>query len=110
MSKRVLGDEFLLTIKPGAVVVNPPRSGCTPQVLAAIAALQPRTLVYVSCHPASLARDLALLVEYGFRVAQVQPVDMFPQTPHVENVARLVFTGVAQPIRTAAPRRAGRQR
>ena len=108
--EEVLGDEFLLTIKPGAVVVNPPRSGCTPQVLAAIAALQPRTLVYVSCHPASLARDLALLVEYGFRVAQVQPVDMFPQTPHVENVARLVFTGVAQPIRTAAPRRAGRQR
>jgi 23S rRNA (uracil1939-C5)-methyltransferase len=73
------------------VVVNPPRSGCAPQVLTAIAEMQPRTLIYVSCHPDSLARDLALLVEKGFRVEQIQPVDMFPQTPHVENVARLTF-------------------
>jgi 23S rRNA (uracil1939-C5)-methyltransferase len=61
--------------------------------------MQPRTLVYVSCHPDSLARDLALLVEQGFRVEKVQPVDMFPQTPHVENVARLKFVGVSQPVK-----------
>jgi 23S rRNA (uracil1939-C5)-methyltransferase len=90
----ILGDDFPLTGKLGAVVVNPPRSGCSPQVLSAIADLQPRTLVYVSCHPDSLARDLALLVEQGFRVEEVQPVDMFPQTPHVENVVRLTFSGV----------------
>jgi 23S rRNA (uracil1939-C5)-methyltransferase len=87
----ILGDDLPLTGKLGAVVVNPPRSGCSPLVLSAIAALQPRTLVYVSCHPDSLARDLALLVEQGFHVEQVQPVDMFPQTPHVENVVRLTF-------------------
>ena len=87
----ILGGDFSLAGELGAVVVNPPRSGCSPQVLSAIASLQPRTLVYVSCHPDSLARDLALLVEQGFRVEQVQPVDMFPQTPHVENVVRLTL-------------------
>ena len=90
----ILEDDLPLTGKLGAVVVNPPRSGCTPQVLKAVAQMQPRTLVYVSCHPDSLARDLSLLVEQGFRVEQIQPVDMFPQTPHIENVARLSYVGV----------------
>ena len=93
----LLADDLPLTAKLGAVVVNPPRSGCAPQVLTAIAEMRPRTLVYVSCHPDSLARDLALLVEQGFRVEQVQPVDMFPQTPHIENVARLTFVGGVKP-------------
>ena len=53
-------------------------------------------IVYVSCHPDSLARDLSLLVERGFRIDQIQPVDMFPQTTHVENVARLVYVGDEQ--------------
>ncbi len=95
----ILGEDLPLTGKLGAVVVNPPRSGCSQQVLTAIAALQPRTLVYVSCHPDSLARDLALLVEQGFRVEQVQPVDMFPQTPHVENVVRLTFIESSRPTK-----------
>ncbi len=90
----ILVDDFPLMGKLGAVVVNPPRSGCTQQVLTAIAEMRPRSLVYVSCHPDSLARDLAFLVEQGFVVEQVQPVDMFPQTPHVENVARLRLVGV----------------
>ena len=93
-AEALLADDLHLAGKLGAVVVNPPRSGCAPQVLTAIAEMQPRTLVYVSCHPDSLARDLAQLVEQGFRVEQVQPVDMFPQTPHVENVAKLTFVGV----------------
>jgi 23S rRNA (uracil1939-C5)-methyltransferase len=88
----ILCDESLIQ-KPGVIVVNPPRSGCSPQVLSAIVAIQPRSLLYVSCHPDSLARDLAALVEHGFCVEQVQPVDMFPQTQHVENVVRLNFTG-----------------
>lgn len=100
----ILGEALPLTAKPAAVVVNPPRSGCTPQVLAAIVALQPRSLVYVSCHPDSLARDLALLVELGFLVEQVQPVDMFPQTLHVENVVRLTFAGGSRSL----PNRHGR--
>ncbi len=91
-AEALLTEGLPLSGKLGAVVVNPPRSGCAPEVLTAIAAMQPRTLVYVSCHPDSLARDLSLLVEQGFRVEQIQPVDMFPQTPHIENVAKLIFT------------------
>ncbi len=71
------------------VVLNPPRRGCDEQVLRRVAALGPRTMIYVSCSPRSLARDLNLLKELGYVCAEVQPVDMFPQTMHVENVARL---------------------
>jgi 23S rRNA (uracil1939-C5)-methyltransferase len=78
-------------IPPGAVaVVNPPRGGCEPAVLEALAGLGPRLLIYVSCNPETLARDLELLAGHGYRTEQVQPVDMFPQTGHVESVARLV--------------------
>ncbi|MDT8440514.1 MAG: 23S rRNA (uracil(1939)-C(5))-methyltransferase RlmD [Desulfuromonadales bacterium] len=87
----LLEGELSLPDNLGAVVMNPPRSGCDPRVLAAIAALRPPTLVYVSCHPDSLARDLDLLSRSGYRLVEVQPVDMFPQTPHVECVARLIL-------------------
>jgi 23S rRNA (uracil1939-C5)-methyltransferase len=70
-------------------VVNPPRSGCDEEVLTALAALAPRAMLYVSCNPETLARDLDLLQRLGYRTEEVQPVDMFPQTPHVESVARL---------------------
>jgi 23S rRNA (uracil1939-C5)-methyltransferase len=69
------------------VVVNPPRSGCSTTVLDAIIKLAPPRMAYVSCNPDSLARDLLHLVQHGFQVVSVQPVDMFPQTPHVECVA-----------------------
>jgi len=105
----ILEDDLPLTGKLGAVVVNPPRSGCTPQVLKAIAEMQPRTLVYVSCHPDSLARDLSLLVEQGFRVEQIQPVDMFPQTPHIENVARLTYVGASEKMKPAEARHKSRR-
>ncbi len=78
-------------VPPGTVaVVNPPRGGCEPAVLKALAELRPRTLIYVSCDPVTLARDLQLLANLGYRTEEVQPVDMFPQTAHVECVARLV--------------------
>ena len=73
---------------PGQVVtVNPPRKGVDEEALAAIVALQPRSIIYVSCNPESLARDLAYLNAQGFDTKTIQPVDMFPQTPHIENVA-----------------------
>lgn len=71
-------------IRPHAVVVDPPRAGCAPEVLTAFVRMQPQRIVYVSCNPASLARDLAALSENGYAVREIQPVDMFPQTSHVE--------------------------
>jgi len=83
----LIGD---LQLPPGSVaVVNPPRKGCEPEVLLALAAHPIERLIYVSCDPESLARDLALLKRHGFRLRQAQPVDMFPQTLHVETVALL---------------------
>jgi 23S rRNA (uracil1939-C5)-methyltransferase len=86
----LMEDLALEGIEPGGVaVVNPPRGGCEAEVLQGIAALAPRQIVYVSCNPLTLARDLQVLQEAGYRALEVQPVDMFPQTPHVEAVARL---------------------
>jgi len=72
------------------VVADPPRAGFHPKALAALVALGPRRIVYVSCNPATLARDVGELCRGGYRLQWVRPVDMFPQTPHIEAVARLV--------------------
>jgi 23S rRNA (uracil1939-C5)-methyltransferase len=72
------------------VVVDPPRKGCDALVLETLVQMAPTTLVYVSCDPASLARDLAYLTQRGYQLTEVQPVDMFPHTLHVETVVRLV--------------------
>lgn len=76
-------------IQPDVVLVDPPRAGCEEKVLAAIAEVGPERVVYVSCNPASLARDLAYMEEHGYKTTIVQPVDMFSMTSHVENVALL---------------------
>lgn len=72
-----------------AVVLDPPRAGCTPETIAALAGTCAGRIAYVSCDPATLARDVALFVQHGYHVEQVQPVDMFPQTYHVETVVLL---------------------
>jgi 23S rRNA (uracil1939-C5)-methyltransferase len=69
------------------VAVNPPRRGLAERERAELAALTPRAVLYLSCNPATLARDLADLVERGFTVERVRPFDMMPQTPHVEVLA-----------------------
>lgn len=70
-------------------VLNPPRKGCDQNVLERVASLGPKSILYVSCSPQSLARDLDVLGKLGYLCREIQPVDMFPQTVHVENVARL---------------------
>jgi 23S rRNA (uracil1939-C5)-methyltransferase len=72
-----------------AVVVDPPRAGLTTDALDAIVAQEPSRIVYVSCDPATLARDCRRFVRQGYNLAWVQPVDLFPQTFHVENVVLL---------------------
>ena len=76
-------------VRAEVVVADPPRAGFHPKALSALAALAPARLVYVSCNPSTLARDVGELVRQGYRLEWVQPVDMFPQTPHIEAVARL---------------------
>jgi 23S rRNA (uracil1939-C5)-methyltransferase len=80
-------------VRADVIVVDPPRKGCDEPVLRAMAEVGPERIVYVSCNPASLARDLAILQGLGYRTVEVQPVDMFPHTAHVECVARLVREG-----------------
>lgn len=76
-------------VRADVVVADPPRAGFHPKALAALVALRPARVVYVSCNPATLARDVGDLLRQGYRLEWVQPVDMFPQTPHIEAVARL---------------------
>ncbi len=76
--------------EPTCVLLDPPRKGCRPETLEALRAARPAQIIYVSCHPATMARDLNVLCGEGvFNVAQVIPLDMFPQTSHVECVADL---------------------
>ena len=74
---------------PDAVILDPPRVGCHPDALEATIRQRPRRVVYVSCEPETLARDLSLLVKGGFSIEAVEPVDMFPQTHHIECVTTL---------------------
>ena len=76
-------------IKADVVVVDPPRKGLEKSLIDTIIGLKPKKVVYVSCNPSTLARDLRLLEDGGFKTIEVQPVDMFPQTTHCEAVARI---------------------
>jgi 23S rRNA (uracil1939-C5)-methyltransferase len=78
-----------LTERPTKVLLDPARVGCERPVLDSLIAAQPERIVYVSCEPATLARDLAILREGGYTLESVQPLDMFPQTYHVESVSLL---------------------
>jgi 23S rRNA (uracil1939-C5)-methyltransferase len=71
------------------LVVDPPRKGCDEALLQTIIEMKPKKVVYVSCNPATLARDLRILEDGGYKTVEVQPVDMFPQTTHVECVAQI---------------------
>ena len=74
---------------PDVVFLDPPREGSTPACIDAVAAMKPKRVVYVSCNPETLARDLTHLTRRGWKALKIQPVDMFPHTEHVETVVLL---------------------
>lgn len=88
-AEKVIPNWYEQGIQADVIVVDPPRKGCDEALLTTIIAMKPKRVVYVSCDPATLARDLRVLEEGGFQTVEIQPVDMFPQTMHVENVALL---------------------
>ena len=88
--KDILNDDFIGEYgRPDVIITDPPRAGMHPDVVKTILRAAPERIVYVSCNPATQARDLQMMDE-DYRVMEVQPVDMFPHTPHVENVVLLV--------------------
>lgn len=85
-------------LKPDCVVVDPPRKGMYPEAIDAIVSMQPQRIVYVSCDPGTLARDLKLLHERGYAPTAAEAVDMFPHTPHVETVIQMTRNGQTKQI------------
>ncbi len=94
---------------PDALILDPPRAGCHPRALDAVARLAPARVAYVSCDPEALARDLAVLVAGPYEVESVQPLDLFPQTHHIECIATLRLREGGRPrtltLASTSPRR-----
>jgi 23S rRNA (uracil1939-C5)-methyltransferase len=88
-AETVIPNWYKQGIRADVMVVDPPRKGCDDSLLATIIDMKPKRVVYVSCNPATLARDLRILEDGGFKTREIQPVDMFPQTMHCEAVAVL---------------------
>ncbi|MBI2743053.1 MAG: 23S rRNA (uracil(1939)-C(5))-methyltransferase RlmD [Chlamydiales bacterium] len=86
-------ENFIATLKEiDLAILNPPRKGCEASLLQKLLELKPKRVIYVSCDPATLARDLQLLSSGGYQIETVQPFDMFPQTAHVESVVSLRYS------------------
>lgn len=91
--------------RPGVVVLDPPRTGVSPEAMRGLTAWRVPRIVYVSCDPPTLARDAAKLAESGYRLSSLTAFDMFPNTPHVEAVATFAFTGeTPSPVPDRSPR------
>lgn len=89
-SEEIIPELIEKGIVPEVIVVDPPRKGCDIKLLDSIEKSNPRRVVYVSCDPSTLARDLKILEEKGYKTEKVQPVDMFPHTSHIETVCLLI--------------------
>ena len=94
----VLENEFAAReVTADVVVLDPPRDGCGKGVVDAVSAMRPERIVYVYCNPATQARDVGLLAERGYDLRLLQPLDMFPQTAHVEVIALLSGSASRKP-------------
>ncbi|QRG86411.1 class I SAM-dependent RNA methyltransferase [Bulleidia sp. zg-1006] len=82
-AKKIVGNKENIDI----VIVDPPRKGCSLETLKSIEKMKPEKMVYISCAPSTLARDLEILQGMGFKIKLVQPIDLFPMTTHVECIA-----------------------
>src|SRR5258708_34282030 len=92
--ERLLGQLYYRRERVDSALVDPPRAGCHPKALQALQSLAPRAICYVSCDPSTLARDIASLCANGrYRLIAAQPIDMFPQTYHIEGMALLARSG-----------------
>jgi 23S rRNA (uracil1939-C5)-methyltransferase len=89
MGEGPLKDESLRVEKADVVLLDPPRAGCDERLLAAVVKAEPSRIVYVSCDPATLGRDVKYLREHGYQFREATPVDMFPWSGHVETVCLL---------------------
>ena len=89
LAEKILRKLWTEGFKPSLIVLDPPRSGCHPKLLNLLPHFPARELLYVSCSPPTLARDLKALVELGYEVVEAQPLDLFPQTYHVECMVRI---------------------
>jgi len=90
LAEHVIPELYTKDYRADVVVVDPPRKGCDAAVLETIAKMDPKRVVYVSCKPSTLARDIRILEDLGYKTTKIQPVDMFPMTGHVETVVQLV--------------------
>ena len=90
-AETVIPDWYKKGVQADVLVVDPPRKGCDEELLQTIISMKPKKIVYVSCNPGTLARDLRILEDGGYKTLEVQPVDMFPQTMHVEVVSQIVL-------------------
>ena len=77
--------------KPNIVIVDPPRPGLHPNTVKNLINLSPDKIIYVSCNPATMARDIEMLVSKKYMIEDLQPIDMFPHTPHIECVTTLIL-------------------
>jgi len=102
-ARKVLAAVLPAGFSPKVLVLDPPRAGAGGKVMRRIARACPERIVYVSCNPTTLARDLVELRPFGYQVTAVQPIDLFPQTYHVETVVALERAGAATTSATQAP-------
>lgn len=85
--------ELMKKAIPDTIVLDPPRTGCQPDILKLIGNHKVKKIIYISCNPSTFARDIMILNNFGYKLEKIQPIDMFPQTSHIEVISSIVYQG-----------------